>query len=232
MWFYCIPIVFTTRVLKRAKVMFSQAFVCPTQGGRWATSKVNHPSGTRSQHLPPPGLRSQHHPPSLPSPLGPGHNTSLPPPPGTRSQHLPPPWDQVTTPPSPGTRSQHLPPRTRSQHLPLPRPGHNTSLPPPPWDQVTTPTFPPGLCAGRRYASYWNAFLLSFFWGGGEGYHYLWDICHSKSNFMRIEFKRKLVSWLFDGDVCFLSGAKNFASGVGKHGNFEADFTLEKYSKL
>ena len=51
--------------------------------------------------------------------------------------------DQVTTPPSP-------PPGTRSQHLPLPLlgPGHNTSL--------------PGLCAGYRYASYWNALLLLF----------------------------------------------------------------------
>ena len=59
------------------------------------------PPGTRSQHLPPPGTRSQHLPPSpsprnqvttphslpwdqvttSPSPLGPGHNSSLPPPP-------------------------------------------------------------------------------------------------------------------------------------------------------
>ena len=85
-------------------------------------------------------------------PPGPAHNTSLPPgpghnppsPPGTRSQHLPPPppRDQVTTPPSPlGTRSQHLPhPRTRSQHLP--------------------PTAHLELCAGGRFAFYWNAFLL------------------------------------------------------------------------
>ena len=51
---------------------------------------------------------------------------------------------QVTTPPSP--------PRARSQHLPPPGPGHNTSLPP-----------PPRLCAGGRYASYWNAFLCCFF---------------------------------------------------------------------
>ena len=72
--------IFTARVAKRAKVMFSQACVTHSVqlrgGGRWAT---------RSQHLPP---------------LGPGHNTSLPP--RTRSQHLP-------------------PPRTRSQHLPPPR---------------------------------------------------------------------------------------------------------------
>ena len=56
--------------------------------------------------------------------------------------------------------------RTRSQHLPpsLPpwdQPGDNTSLPPPP-DQVTTPPPPPGLCAGGRYASYWNAFLFNW----------------------------------------------------------------------
>ena len=86
--------------------------------------------------------RSQHLPPGQHSPLGPGHNTSLPP--GTRSQYLPPPgtWSQHL--PSPGTQSQHLlppgpghntslPPGTRSQHLPPlpPGPGHNTSLPPP-----------------------------------------------------------------------------------------------------
>ena len=90
-----------------------------------------------------------------PSPLGPGHNTSLPP---LDQVTTPPssPWDQVTTPPPPrpghntsllppGTRSQHLPPSplpgTRSQHLPSPR-DQVTTPPSPPWDQVTTP--PPG----------------------------------------------------------------------------------------
>ena len=134
--------IITARVAKRAKVMFSQAFVCPSPGGRWPTmDQVTTP----------------------PPPLWP------PFPPWTRSQHLPPSpsWDQVTTPPfPPGTRSQHLPPptRTKSQHHPSPRdqfttppspplgPSHNTSLPPsgtksqhhpPPRDQVTTPP-PPG----------------------------------------------------------------------------------------
>ena len=137
------------------------------------------PPGTRSQHLPPSSQGQVTTPPSLPPgpghntslpPLGPGHNTSFPPPPGpghntslppprTRFNinvaeiwtSLPPPWDQVTTPPS------LTPP-------PPPGPGHNTSLPPSPppaQDQVTTPpSLHPGLCAGGRYASYWNAFLF------------------------------------------------------------------------
>ena len=115
---------------------------------------------TRSQHLPPWTT-----PPSPPGPdhtsLPPLDNTSLPPwdqvttPPSLPSldnTSLPPPWDQVTRPPSLSPSGQHLPPPppppgTRSQHFP-----------PSPRDQVTTP--PPGLCAGGRYASYWNAFLL------------------------------------------------------------------------
>ena len=105
-------------------------------GGRWAT---------RSQHLPPSS--------------GPGHNTSLP---QTRSQHPPEPGHNTSLPPR--TRSQHspgpdhntsLPPWTRSQHLP--------PSPPPGPDQVTTPPSAPPhrTCAGGRYASYWNAFLLT-----------------------------------------------------------------------
>ena len=105
---------------------------------------------------------------------GPGYNTPLPPrmrpgyntPPRMRPGYntSPPGWDQVTTPP---------PPRTWNL-VTTPPP------PPPGWDQVTTPpppppptrrmrpgynTSPPGLCAGGRYASYWNAFLfkISFF---------------------------------------------------------------------
>ena len=98
----------TARVAKRTKVMFSQACVTSTPGGRWPTPKVTTP--------PPPRTRSQH----LFPPWGPGHNTSLPP------------WDQVRTPPSrrgPGHNTSlppgpghntYLPPppRTRSQHLP------------------------------------------------------------------------------------------------------------------
>ena len=71
----------TAHVVKRAKVMFSQAFVCPTRGWgrRWTAPKVNHlppGHGQRSQHLPPPRVK--------------GHNTS------------PHPGLKVTTPP-PGT---------------------------------------------------------------------------------------------------------------------------------
>ena len=71
-----------------------------------------------------------------------------PPPPQTRSQHLPPSHLHNTS----------LPPRTRSQHLPppeqhLPPPGQHL----PPWTTTFLPP-PPGLCTGRWYASYWNAF--------------------------------------------------------------------------
>ena len=60
-------------------------------------------------------------------------------------------------PPSPGTRSQHPPPRTRSQHpLLLPPPDQVTTPPPP----RTRSQHPPGLWAGGRYTSYWNAFLF------------------------------------------------------------------------
>ena len=96
------------------------------------------PPGTRLQHLPPPhGYRSQHLPPFLPPPLGTGHNTSLPPPLGT--------GHNTSLPPSlpPGHRSQHLPPSPRAQ-------------------VTTPPSPPPGLCAGGRYASYWNAFLFTY----------------------------------------------------------------------
>ena len=93
-----------------------------------------------------------------PSPLD---NTSLP-------QTTPP--SLWTTPPPPPLDNTSLPP---GQHLALPL--DNTSLlpgqylpppwttPPPPLDNTSLPpstTPPPGLCAGWRYASYWNAFLL------------------------------------------------------------------------
>ena len=66
---------FTARLAKRAKVMFSQAFVCPSPGGGEGGVATPNASG---QHLPPPGTRSQH-----------------PPPPRTWT------WDLFTTPPSP-----------------------------------------------------------------------------------------------------------------------------------
>ena len=109
-------LMFTARLAKRAKVMFSQAFVCPSPGGEGGVATPN----ASGQHLPPP-----------PSP-GHGHGTW-----SQQPRSLPPPrtwtWDLVTTPPS-------LPPRhghgTWSQHPPsLPPdmdmgPGHNTPLPP------------------------------------------------------------------------------------------------------
>ena len=100
--FLCLVFIFTARVAKRAKVMFSQVCVTST------------PEGGGGQHLPPPDNTS---------PLG---------------QHLP-------APPPPG-------------------PGHNTSPPPQLGSKVTTQQhLPPGLCAGGRYASYWNAFLSYVF---------------------------------------------------------------------
>ena len=127
---------FTTRVAKRVKVMFSQASVCPTRrGGEVGDQGPGHntslPPGTRSQHLPPP--LGPGHNTSLPP--GPGHNTSLSPPSGTRSQHLPPP---------PGTRPQHHP-------LPPPLgPGHNTSIPPPRGQVTTHPLSSPLLGQGHN----------------------------------------------------------------------------------
>ena len=119
---------FTTRVAKRAKVMFSQAYVTHS-GQRGVIGEVGDTKG----HTPPP--RDQvatspspqdqvTTPPHLnqvttpPPPPGPDHNI----PPRTRSQHLPPPWDQVTTPPplEPGHNTS-LPPQARTQHLPPPQ---------------------------------------------------------------------------------------------------------------
>ena len=100
--------IFTTRVAKRAKVMFSQVFVILSlNGGGNTNGQPPPPPGpgqniypfppprTRSEHLTPPGTRSEHLPP-----------------PRTRSEHLPPPpQDQVrTSTPHPRTRSEHLPP--------------------------------------------------------------------------------------------------------------------------
>ena len=105
--------VITSRVAKRAKVMFSQACVTSTLGEGEGGGQHQ-----RSQHLPlPPG---PYHNTSLPP--GPGHNTSLPP---TRSQHPPP--------PRPGHNTS-LPSRTRSQHLPSPLPRDQVTTPPSPQD--------------------------------------------------------------------------------------------------
>ena len=82
--------------------------------------------------------------------------------PKVSGQHLPPsPQDQVTTPPSPPgpghntslLPEQHLPPLLDNTSLPW-----TTPLFLPPLDNTSPP--PPGLCAGGRYASYWNAFLF------------------------------------------------------------------------
>ena len=102
--------------------------------------------------LPHPQTWSQHLPP------GHGHNTSPRPPPRTWSQHLPPPQDLVTTPPSPQdlvTTPPSLPPPLRDLVTTPP------SLPPPrTCSQHLSPSLPPPLCAGGRYTSYWNVFLL------------------------------------------------------------------------
>ena len=134
-------ILVTARVAKRAKVMFSQACVTHSvqlRGGGGGGGRPGHNTSP-----PGPGYNT-----SLP-PLGPGYNTSLPPP------------DQVTTPPSQHCDQGTTPPSPLG-------PGHNTSAPwergstPTPRDQGSTPpSLPsPGLCAGGRYASYWNAFLF------------------------------------------------------------------------
>ena len=121
----------------------------------------------------------------------PGHNTppghvTTPPHPPVKLQHSP---AQVTTPPPshwPGDNtspSQVTTPPHWPGHNTSPWPGHNTSPPlwpghnaPRPGQVTTSPpwpghnTSPPGpghntpsraLCAGGRYASYWNAFLFS-----------------------------------------------------------------------
>ena len=81
------PLIITARLAKRAKVMFSEASVCPTPRG-WTTPPSTPPGqGQRSQHIYPP---RQPLPPSplpgskvtiAPSPQArvKGHNTSLPP---------------------------------------------------------------------------------------------------------------------------------------------------------
>ena len=145
--------------------MFSQASVCPSPGG-----EVLHQMHNGIGHMVRGGEWTA--PPS--PPLGPGHNTSLPPS-GPRSQHLPPwttalpapLWAQVTTPPPPpssGPRSQHLPPPLWAQVTTPPPLDNSTSLPLdnstslPPW--TTAPPSPPLWSMGRQYASYWNAFLF------------------------------------------------------------------------
>ena len=147
---------------------------CSTEvGGGVATPKAS------GQHPPPPSGTRWTTPRSLPRdqvttpPLPQTRWTTPPPslpPPGPGGQHPPPPY-QVTTPSSPPDQVNNTPSPPGPGHntsLPPPGPGHNTSLPtPPPQTRWTTPPppgpggqHPPGLCAGGRYASYWNALLL------------------------------------------------------------------------
>ena len=129
---------------KASEGIFLQASVCPIRGGAVGNHGPGHntslPPRHRSQHLPSPQVQVT----TPPSPLGTGHNTSLP---------LPSPQAQVTAPP-PGTgHNTSLPPGHRSQHLPPPwAQGHNTFLSPPglgyntsltPWAQVTNTSLPP-----------------------------------------------------------------------------------------
>ena len=143
---------------------------------------VNHlppPPGTRSEHLPPPPWDQVRH---LPPPPRPGPGQTSTPLPGTRSEHLPP------SPPGPGQNIYPLPPGTRSDIYPLPPSGPGQNIyplppryqvrhlpppplgtrsehlpPPPPVPGQTSTTSPPlrRLHAGGRYASHWNAFLLT-----------------------------------------------------------------------
>ena len=92
----------TSRVVKRAKVMFSQAFVCPSPGGGRCYTKCN--MGPVFQNIYPPPLRLGHSTPPPP----PGTWSLHPLPPGTWSLHppnlglghsTPPTWDLVTPPP-------------------------------------------------------------------------------------------------------------------------------------
>ena len=93
--------IITARLAKRAKVMFSQAFVCPSPGRGGAGREVlQHQMPLDNTSLPPPpghgpGTWSQHTPTPPPPDMdmGPGHNTPSPPRTWT--------WDLVTTPHSP-----------------------------------------------------------------------------------------------------------------------------------
>ena len=105
---YLIYSLITARIAKRAKVMFSQAFVCPTEGGQVGNQGPGHNTSlpllctTTPPPPPEPGHNTSLPPwttPPPPPPLGPGHNTSPPPPLGPGHNTSPPPfWDQVTTP--------------------------------------------------------------------------------------------------------------------------------------
>ena len=136
------PII-TAHVAKRAMVMFSQAIVCPSPGGRCYT-KCNMGPG-QNIYPPPRDLVTPPRPPpetwSLHPPLG-TWSLNPPPPPGTWSLHptplglghstLPPTWDLVTAPP-PHLRLGHSTPHPLGL-------GHSTS---PTWDLVTPPCPPP-----------------------------------------------------------------------------------------
>ena len=82
--------IFTARVAKRARVMFSQAFVCPSPGHNTSLPPPDQVT------TPPPGPGH-----NISLPQGPGHNTSLPPGPG-HNKSLPPPGPGHNTPLPPG----------------------------------------------------------------------------------------------------------------------------------
>ena len=169
-------ILVTTRLAKRAKVMFLQACVTHSvqrrgggagggEGGhqhQW--SSTSPPDQVRMSTPSPPRTRSEHIPPpprdqvrmSTPSPPGLGQNIYPLPPsgPGQNVYSLPP-WTRseclLPLPPVPGTRSEHLPPPpslwTRSE-----------CLPPPPLDQVrmSTPSPPPPGLGQNIYPPLWT----------------------------------------------------------------------------
>ena len=115
-------LIITARLAKRVKVMFSQAFVCPSPGeGGVATPNASgqhlppSPPRTWTWDLvttppsPPPDMEPGHNTPLPPDmDMGPGHNTPLPPNMDMGPGHNTPPpqtwtWDLVSTPPPPQT---------------------------------------------------------------------------------------------------------------------------------
>ena len=124
--------IITARVAKRAKVMFSQAFVCPSPGGgggRWHT-KCNLGPG-QNIYPPPPHLRL-------------GQNVYL-------SPHT---WDLV--------RMSTPPPETWSECLPPPHLRLGQNVYPPTWDLVRMSTPPPPLGPGQNvYPPTWDLVRIS-----------------------------------------------------------------------
>ena len=140
--------VITTRLAKRAKVMFLQ--VCVIHSVQWRGEGRRSSSTPMAIYTPPPGTRSEHFPPRTKS-------EHLPPPPGAGQNvyALPPEQVRMSSPPSgPCHNVYPLPPRSRSQCLPPahthhPQPGQNIYPLPPPWEQVRTSPPPQRLHAGR-----------------------------------------------------------------------------------